>query len=154
MTLSPKQNWDCGGLHLSFDLSQRGKDGVCCQKSQNPAAGRLLPLVSRVPYSHMGTLRLQAWLGGGLPWVTEQGVMTLAGQHASCCSCGNCSGGLHCWGSTDSAFQVLSCQRGESAVGPGTHPGPWNSVSSVLIRQAGLPRKSLNNHKEGASGHR
>lgn len=64
MTLSLKQNWGCGGLHLPFNLSQGGKDGVCCQKSQNPGAGRLLvPLVPRAPHSHMGSLRLQAWLG-------------------------------------------------------------------------------------------
>lgn len=42
VTLSPKQNGVVGGLHLPFNLSQGGKDGVCCQKSRNPGAGRLL----------------------------------------------------------------------------------------------------------------
>lgn len=56
-------------------------------------------------------------------------------------------------GSPSSVSQLLSCQRGESAVGPGTHPGLGNSVSSLRIQWAGLPGKSLNYHKEGTTGH-
>lgn len=152
VTLSPKQNGVVGGLHLPFNLSQGGKDGVCCQKSRNPGAGRLLRASGPpCPSFTYGNTEAPGVAGRGSP------LGNRAGNDDSCWV--TCFLLLlwdllwGCRGSTHSAFQVLGCQRGESAVGPGTHPSPRNSVTSVLIRWVGLPRKSLNNHKEGASGH-
>lgn len=80
VTLSPKQNGVVGGLHLPFSLSQGARMVFAARNPGIPEqAGSYVPLVPHAPHSHMGTLRLQAWLGGGLPWVTEQGMMTLAG---------------------------------------------------------------------------
>lgn len=54
VTLSPKQNGVVGGLHLPFNLSQGGKDGVCCQKSRE-SRSRQAPtcLWSPMPLIHI-----------------------------------------------------------------------------------------------------